>query len=179
MEWNDEVIARLRALWDEGHSTAEIGRRLGVSKNAIVGKAHRLSLPPRPSPIKRSAGETTRPASTRRAVGSTLPPLPAHDAAPHRKAVAATLPPTSSPATSRPAVASAPARMPEAAAPPVAMRALPQRSPRLICCCWPIGEPGTPSFHFCDTDALAGKPYCSEHAKLAYVKVRDRRDEAA
>jgi len=48
MEWNDEVIIQLRALWDEGHSTAEIGRRLGVTKNAIVGKAHRLDLPARP-----------------------------------------------------------------------------------------------------------------------------------
>jgi GcrA cell cycle regulator len=40
MEWNEESIARLRAFWAEGLSTAEIGRRMGVSKNAIVGKAH-------------------------------------------------------------------------------------------------------------------------------------------
>ena len=88
MEWNDEVIARLRGLWDEGHSTAEIGRRLSVSKNAIVGKAHRLQLPPRPSPIRRGAPATPRAASPRRATGSTLPPLPAHDAAPHVAAAA-------------------------------------------------------------------------------------------
>jgi GcrA cell cycle regulator len=42
MEWNEEAILRLRTLWGEGHSTAEIGRRMGVSKNAVVGKAHRL-----------------------------------------------------------------------------------------------------------------------------------------
>ncbi|HET8995583.1 MAG TPA: GcrA family cell cycle regulator, partial [Acetobacteraceae bacterium] len=53
MEWADETITRLRELWSEGHSTAEIGRRLGVSKNAVVGKAHRLDLPARPSPIRR------------------------------------------------------------------------------------------------------------------------------
>ena len=52
MEWAEETIVRLRALWDEGLSTAEIGRRLGVSKNAVVGKAHRLDLPARPWPIK-------------------------------------------------------------------------------------------------------------------------------
>jgi GcrA cell cycle regulator len=46
-------------------------------------------------------------------------------------------------------------------------------------CCWPIGEPGTRSFRFCDSEALSGKPYCGAHAQLAYVKVRDRRDEAA
>ncbi|QCE32664.1 GcrA cell cycle regulator [Acetobacteraceae bacterium] len=52
MEWTDEVIERLKTLWAEGHSTAEIGRRLGTTKNAVVGKAHRLKLPTRPSPIK-------------------------------------------------------------------------------------------------------------------------------
>jgi GcrA cell cycle regulator len=52
-------------------------------------------------------------------------------------------------------------------------------SRRLVVCCWPIGEPGTPDFHFCDAEARAGKPYCANHAQLAYVKVRDRREEAA
>jgi GcrA cell cycle regulator len=51
-DWTDSAIARLRELWDEGHSTAEIGRRMGISKNAIVGKSHRLRLKPRPSPVK-------------------------------------------------------------------------------------------------------------------------------
>ena len=53
MEWSEEVIAQLRALWKEGHSTAEIGRRMGITKNAVVGKAHRLQLDSRPSPIRR------------------------------------------------------------------------------------------------------------------------------
>jgi GcrA cell cycle regulator len=58
MEWAEETIVRLRTLWDEGLSTAEIGRRLGVSKNAVVGKAHRLDLPARPSPIRRDGRGT-------------------------------------------------------------------------------------------------------------------------
>ena len=62
MEWNDETIARLRELWAEGLSTAEIGRRMSVSKNAVVGKAHRLNLPPRPSPIRRDGSPLPRPA---------------------------------------------------------------------------------------------------------------------
>ncbi|CAG4922536.1 unnamed protein product [Acidocella sp. C78] len=53
MEWTDEIVSRLRQLWDEGLSTAEIGRRLNISKNSVVGKAHRLDLPARPSPIRR------------------------------------------------------------------------------------------------------------------------------
>src|SRR3954451_16356577 len=77
MEWTEETITRLRGLWSEGHSTAEIGRRLGISKNAVVGKAHRLDLPARPSPIRRDgsgAAKARRP-TRRRAAGPTLPPL--------------------------------------------------------------------------------------------------------
>ncbi|HET9147742.1 MAG TPA: GcrA family cell cycle regulator, partial [Acetobacteraceae bacterium] len=53
MDWTEDAIARLRLLWAEGLSTAEIGRRLNISKNAVVGKAHRLALVARPSPIRR------------------------------------------------------------------------------------------------------------------------------
>jgi hypothetical protein len=49
--WNDDTIALLRLYWADGLSTAEIGSRLGCSKNAVVGKAHRLQLSRRPSPI--------------------------------------------------------------------------------------------------------------------------------
>jgi GcrA cell cycle regulator len=50
--WTQERVEALGKLWREGHSTAEIGRRLGLTKNAVVGKAHRLELDPRPSPVK-------------------------------------------------------------------------------------------------------------------------------
>lgn len=49
MTWTPELVERLRELWAEGHSTAEIGRMIGLSKNAVVGKAHRMKLPPRQS----------------------------------------------------------------------------------------------------------------------------------
>eukprot|EP01037_Dinobryon_pediforme_P005260 gene5260-5313_t len=163
MDWNDEAIARLRALWDEGHSTAEIGRRMSVSKNAVVGKAHRLNLPARPSPIRRDAGgPSTRAATPKRVTGPTLPPLPAAEPIREMAVVAPAPEPV--------------ARPPERA--PVLRQVQPSRS-RTITCCWPIGEPGTKSFRFCDADATPNKPYCTEHAQLAYVKVRDRRDEAA
>ncbi len=51
--WSEEKIQRLKKLWSEGLTTGEIGKRIGVSKNAVVGKAHRLGLKGRPSPIKR------------------------------------------------------------------------------------------------------------------------------
>lgn len=177
MEWTDDVIERLRALWAEGHSTAEIGRRLGVSKNAIVGKAHRLDLPARPSPIRRdpSGSDANRTAPPRRVEGSTLPPLASTDAP---IPVVAAIP---EPVIVR-AVAPVPPPPPRPA--PVAVAARPQPAAvrpygRVITCCWPIGEPGSKAFRFCDDPSEPGKPYCAEHAKLAYVKVRDRRDDAA
>ena len=53
MTWTVERVSELQKLWATGASTAEIGRRLGVTKNAVVGKAHRSGLAPRPSPIRR------------------------------------------------------------------------------------------------------------------------------
>ena len=63
MNWTEERIALLRKLWADGHSASRIGKELGVSKNAVVGKAHRIKLPPRPSPIKskRTSGKGTTP----------------------------------------------------------------------------------------------------------------------
>lgn len=60
-DWSGAVVSDLRALWAEGHSTAEIGRRLGVSKNAVIGKAHRLELPNRPSPLVPGSGSRSSP----------------------------------------------------------------------------------------------------------------------
>jgi GcrA cell cycle regulator len=157
MDWTAEAIERLRALWAEGHSTAEIGRRMGISKNAVVGKAHRLNLPARPSPIRREAGEAVaaRPVAPRpaRPAGlaprSTLPPV-------------AVAPPA--PVAARPA--------------PAVVRPFPRVSSARACC-WPIGEPGQPGFRFCSAEAITAKPYCPEHAAVAYVKARDRREDAA
>ena len=70
-DWDESEIVRLRREWDEGASTAEIGRRHGRSKNAIVGKCHRLAFPVRPSPIRRD-GPPRQPRLTR---GHSLPAL--------------------------------------------------------------------------------------------------------
>ncbi|MBV9655805.1 MAG: GcrA cell cycle regulator [Acetobacteraceae bacterium] len=175
MEWGEEAIGRLRALWNEGHSTAEIGRRLGISKNAVVGKAHRLDLPSRPSPIRRDgAGEVRerRRAAPRRAAGPTLPPLtstasPALGGASGADAVRG----GTEPAVRR--------SVQPLVAPAVRVQGLPRAYGRTIACCWPVGEPGSKSFHFCCDDSVPGKPYCEEHAKLAYVRIRDRQDDVA
>jgi GcrA cell cycle regulator len=65
-------------------------------------------------------------------------------------------------------------------APPLLRAAAPVPTRRSApSCCWPIGDPGTKAFRFCDDSSLPGKPYCDEHAKLAYVRVRDRKEDAA
>jgi GcrA cell cycle regulator len=149
MEWSEDIIAKLRVLWAEGLSTAEIGRRLNISKNAVVGKAHRLNLAPRPSPIRRTGADGAAPRTQppRRTLGPTLPPLAA-----------------------------------AIGVPPPSLRAImpsPKQTLRATPCCWPNGEPGKPSFHFCNASSIPGKPYCEDHAAIAYVRVRDRREDAA
>jgi GcrA cell cycle regulator len=72
-----------------------------------------------------------------------------------------------------------PAMTPKPAPAPRVVAPAPRPYGRVVTCCWPIGEPGTRSFRFCDDASEPGKPYCSDHAKLAYVKVRDRREDAA
>lgn len=68
MTWTLERVAELERLWATGATTAEIGRKLNVSKNAVVGKTHRLGLPGRPSPIKRGVAKPAKAVS--------LPPQP-------------------------------------------------------------------------------------------------------
>ena len=196
MDWTEDVILRLREFWTEGHSTAEIGRRLGVTKNAVVGKVHRLHLTARPSPIRRDvppiiAANLSLPICL---AVSTLPPLlslpaPASvpvnaDESPEEIVWAATNPdaeiaiapaPVTSPAVMPPPPRSVPRAVP-AAAPRIAAT---RSHARLLTCSWPIGDPGTKSFHFCDDGAVSGKPYCAAHIALAYVRVRDRREDAA
>lgn len=178
MEWTDDTITRLRSLWDEGHSTAEIGRRLGVSKNAVVGKAHRLDLSGRPSPIRPSADGARTRSPLRRVAGPTLPPLAsARPPVPTPSVTAAAAPRTAGALALKPMPAAAPRPAPAPA--PRLQAVAPRPYGRIVTCCWPLGEPGTRSFRFCDAESVPGKPYCACHADLAYVKLRDRREDAA
>jgi GcrA cell cycle regulator len=168
-DWPTAQIATLRRLWDEGHATAEIGRRMGLTKCAIVGKAHRLDLPARPSPIRR--GGEPRPARPRRPPrlapllpgAATLPPLASVQAAPV---------PAAPHAPPRTATTSAPAARPAMA-----------RSGRVVTCCWPIGEPGKrdgpTAFRFCDAASEPGRPYCADHCRKAYQPRTAERERVA
>lgn len=155
--WTETTIEKLRLLWLEGHSTAEIGRRLGISKNAVVGKAHRLDLPARPSPIKREGGQqgSARKRTRQRWPRSTLPKLPClrDNAASSVSALNC--------AVSAP-VPAAPERLTNG-------KPLQRASQKPQPCCWPLGDPGTATFRFCDNEAVSGKPYCETHCQRAYA----------
>lgn len=159
-DWTDDRKAQLRALWDEGHSASVIAECMGTTKNAIIGVAHRIRLPARPSPI-RPAGSGKRPPRQywRRKRPAqpkvTLPPID-QDAPP--LAVNAVLRQSRAPQVFR--------HPPPTPKPPEMGFLAP------LPCCWPIGEPRTPSFHFCQAPALPGKPYCRSHCQLAYGRVR-------
>ena len=140
MTWTDERIQELGRLWEEGHSASYIGKLLGVSKNAVVGKAHRLKLPARPSPIKQGGAAPRR-----------KQPVP-----PPRPMVKTTV---------RPLVEVAPPPRPAPRPVPRPVR----RHNGGPSCLWPIGDPSQPDFHFCGDSAVPGKPYCEEHCARAYI----------
>src|SRR5690349_23076687 len=108
MSWTDERIDRLKELWSQGMTASQIADALGgVSRNAVIGKAHRLGLQSRPSPV-RSADAADEPVAP-------PPPPPAAKAPPRRAAAAAAPPPEPAPA---PAPASAPNEPVAPASPP-------------------------------------------------------------
>ena len=172
--WTDATIARLKQLWgDKSLSAAEIGRRLNLSKNAVIGKVHRLDLPPRASPIKRvTYGEPRgEPRPPKRSQRSPTRPSPTFPALP---SLHPDLPPG---AAGRKYTPASPRSPPTTKSLPTLSRsnlATPLGSTQP--CCWPLGDPGTPGFRFCDAPALPGKPYCGEHAARAYVKAKRRED---
>ena len=177
MEWPAETIQRLRDLWDEGLSTADIGRRLGLTKNAVVGKAHRLDLPARPSPIRRDG--QPRPVYVRkpRALRDTLPRLSCLNDP------KGTLPLLSCMNVPTPSLESRKAFVPRIKHPEAPMSRPTAAKSVLngpVCeCRWPFGDPkDKEDFRFCGKKSKPGKSYCSEHAEKAYMKV-ERRDEAA
>jgi GcrA cell cycle regulator len=156
MAWTDERIAQLKAGWEGGKTASQIAELLGegVTRNAVIGKAHRLGLESRPSPVK--AGEDT-----------VSPP-----AAPVAAAVTAAPTPLAAPApvpmAARP-VAKKPARTGK-----VAKTSLLDLNEKI--CKWPIGHPGDADFHFCGKASQAGFPYCTEHCLVAYQAQLPRRD---
>lgn len=165
MAWTEERIAILKAGWEGGMTASQIAEQLGegVTRNAVIGKAHRLALESRPSPVK-GGEEAAAPAAKS--------PTPAAKEAAAKPAEAAAPAASSAPAAA-PAVAK-PAAKPARRAGKAAKVSLLDLNERI--CKWPIGHPGEPDFHFCGKPVQASFPYCSEHCALAYQAQMPRRD---
>jgi GcrA cell cycle regulator len=204
MSWTEERIERLKAMWTEGATASQIADELGgVSRNAVIGKAHRLGLEARPSPVKPGEEKEHR---TPAAAAPTPKPAPAERPAP-RPAAAAAAPEQAAPAHPAPQrqraqsdniqyrsigpggfirqgpgdqqapIPPAPPRrlVPAKPSPEVADKtSLLDLNDRI--CKWPMGHPGEPDFHFCGNASNPGFPYCVEHCGVAYQAQLPRRD---
>ena len=141
MTWNEENVARLRELWDQGLPTAQIGKLIGFSKNAVVGKAHRIGLERRPSPIRRTAVKPDR----KKARSPVMPKLNFE---------------TSKEITNTQSNISFTFQ-------PVVKNLFTQ--PKKRGCEWPEGHPDEHEFHFCGKERFEEKPYCLNHCAIAYI----------
>lgn len=146
MFWTDEKVEELRALWDKGLTANEIAKVLGVTKNAIVGKVHRLCLKARPSPIK-SKGEDEQVVVQVEEVEI----VEEAEEAPIEEAI--------EPVQQE--------NKPEAGASGNKVKLVELDSHT---CRWPIGDPRDDDFGFCGKKVRTGQTYCDEHAAMAYVK---------
>lgn len=161
MSWTDERINTLKKMWKEGKSAAEIAKTLGkgVTRNAVIGKAHRMGLSGRPSPIK-------KPAPPKKDAAPKIVKTAAPKAAPvvAKKSTAAS---AGSAKVQPPSREAEELKKLESAAPKigggVALIDLTERM-----CKWPIGDPKDADFSFCGLTIRAGTPYCPEHAAMAY-----------
>ena len=141
MPWDESNVTRLKELWDQGLPTAQIGKLLGFTKNAVVGKAHRIGLERRPSPIRRTAVKPDR----KKARSPTVPKLNFENSKEEVK------------------------KTPQVAQSfqPVVKNVFSTHIKRG--CEWPEGHPDESDFKFCDQKRFEDKPYCLDHCAVAYV----------
>ena len=205
MSWTEERIDTLTKMWASGSTASQIAEELGgISRNAVIGKAHRLGLKPRPSPVKANdadSGETKpvskaavpKPASKSEAVAA---PIPAPSPTPPPPVVAAAVPKPDAKPDTRELRSVGPGGFlrqnpgeqapPSTPAPP--RRLVPAKPSDAIAgkttlldlneriCKWPLGHPGEPDFHFCGDKVNPGFPYCVAHCGHAYQAQLPRRD---
>ncbi len=149
-DWSDAHIADLRRLWvEEGHSASIIGGMLGRTRNAVIGKVHRLGLPVRLgtlSGVRKKAGRKGYNPGAFRKSRAKPPELRVARVKPVR---------------------------PQEVPPPEArMVSLLELTPHD--CKWPIGDPVLPDFGFCGAKQFASFPYCQHHVAMAYIPVKSR-----
>ncbi|EAQ12910.1 MULTISPECIES: GcrA family cell cycle regulator [Maritimibacter] len=191
MSWTDERVETLKKMWSEGQSASQIAKELGgVTRNAVIGKVHRLGL------SNRAGGS---PATTAKAPAKEKPaakpaakkPATAKAAEPKAEPAAAEAAPAAKPVTPArkqiipagqplPPQPSANEISPEAlkkvseiekSAKKLSLLELTERT-----CKWPVGDPATEDFWFCGLPVQQGKPYCEAHVGVAFQPMSSRRD---
>ena len=179
MSWTDERVEILKKMWGEGQSASQIAKELGgVTRNAVIGKVHRLGLSNRAG----GGGSTAaKPAAKEKAAKPKVEPKPA----PKVEAVSASAPsparkaiiPAGQPLPPHPSAneispeALAKVSEVEKKAKKISLMELTERT-----CKWPIGDPATSDFWFCGLPVQAGKPYCEAHVGVAFQPMNNRRD---
>jgi len=192
MSWTDERVELLKKMWSEGQSASQIAKELGgVTRNAVIGKVHRLGLSnrsggaapaapaPKPEPkvakpapkpaaaVKRDPAPAAKPQDEDDEPMQTAAPIPA------RKQIIPAgqpLPPQPSANEISPE-ALAKVNEIEKKAKKLTLMELTERT-----CKWPVGDPATPDFWFCGLPVQAGKPYCEAHVGVAFQPMSSRRD---
>ena len=159
--WTDERVELLKKLWSEGFSASQIAAEMGgVTRNAVIGKVHRLGLSGR--------GKTSTPGAPRprkpRPVGA-----PLAGARTIRGATA--LAPKFTP---RPEIPAPEVDFDEDVVIPFSERVTIMEL-REFMCRWPMGDPTKPDFRFCGGRAIGGMPYCTHHARVAYQPATERK----
>jgi GcrA cell cycle regulator len=201
MTWTDERVETLKTMWTDGKSASQIAKELGgVTRNAVIGKVHRLGLSNRNGPGDRPEDIELGPEAVEE-----LPPSPvAADALrpeidPAEADADEEIDEAPAPASVREAVAAARAKpnlTPVSVQPPLvppaseispealANLAEVERKARRInlmqlterTCKWPVGDPATDDFWFCGLPSVGGKPYCEAHVAVAFQPMSSRRD---
>jgi GcrA cell cycle regulator len=171
--WDNATLKKLKSLTGKGLSTAEIGKRLGMSKNAIVGKLNRLGWNPKAAgaPAPKTAVKKTAKAPVKKVAAKPAPKAKPTAKAPVKKEVAKPVAkPVAAKAKPAPKAAPAPKSSPKNLAmhQRIIQHSLSMASLKPNQCRWPIGDPDSENFHFCGAPVFVGKPYCYEHCKQAY-----------
>ncbi|AJY45697.1 GcrA family cell cycle regulator [Martelella endophytica] len=184
MSWTDERVEKLKQLWSEGLSASQIATQLGgVSRNAVIGKVHRLALPGRAKSGTPATASATRPTNRNttpprapnfasRAAGRTQPSAPPPQATPSAPRTAGA---TALKQETVIEAEAAPAPQAKAGVVVPIMRKIALTELTERTCKWPVGDPTADDFFFCGCESPENSPYCSYHAKLAYQPVSERR----
>ena len=179
--WDSATLKKLKSLMGKGLSTSEIGRRLGMSKNAVVGKLNRLGWNAKAGAAKTSVKVATKKVATKAKPATKTPvkktpiKIVAKKIATKGVAKKSNVTATGGKATSgKTADVKGTKKSAKSSAKNLAMHqriiqhSLEMANLKPNQCRWPIGDPDSENFHFCGKPVFTGKPYCYEHCRLAY-----------